>query len=263
MNFVKRHSLPFFFLLAYLLSWYPWLLHLAGVTRGEGGLNPLGPLVAALVLSAITGGWKSSKRLLRPIIEWRVGVRWYAVVFLLPAVICVVIVLLNVSLGAPRPTAVQLAKWTELPERFLFIFLFVGLGEEPGWRGFALPRLQAKYSELRASLILAVFWAAWHLPLTATELKPEHVPQFLISIFSATLVLTWVFNRTKGSVLLPMIFHSAVNTIGGGYFFQMFSGANLLRLWWLFAAAWCLAGIFAVVRMHWFPAEKVMEPQPA
>ena len=263
MDIVKRYALPAFFLLAYLLSWYPWLLHLAHVTRGEGGLNPLGPFVAALILSGITGRWISIKRLLKRLVEWRVGVRWYAFVLLLPAAICVLVVSLNLLLGAPHPTAAQLAKWPEMPSRFLFIFLFIGLGEEPGWRGFALPRLQQKYSELGASLILAVFWAAWHLPLTATELKIQYVPQFLIGILSATVVHTWVFNRTKGSVLLQMIFHSAVNTVGAGYFFQMFSGADLVRLWWLFSAAWCLTAILAAAQMHRTTVDRVVEPHPA
>ena len=263
MNFLKRHPLPAFFLLAYLLSWYPWFLHLTHVTRGEGGLNPLGPFLAALILSWITGGWRSIKRLLKRLIVWRVGVRWYVFVLLLPAVICVVVVLLNMLLGAPRPTASQLPKWPEMLPRFLFIFLFIGLGEEPGWRGFALPRLQAKYSELAASLILAVFWAAWHLPLTATELKIQYIPQFVIGIFSASVVHTWIFNRTKGSVLLQMIFHSAVNTVGAGYFFPMFSGADLVRLWWLFAAAWCLTAIFAAAQMRRARVHRVVEPQPA
>jgi len=160
-------------LLAYLLSWYPWLLHLAHVTRGRGGLNPLGPLVAALILSGLIGGWGSVKKLLRRLVEWRVSARWYAFVLLLPVVICVLVVALNLLLGAPHPAMEQLAKWREMPSRFLFIFLFIGLGEEPGWRGFVLPRLQQRYSELGASLILAPLWAVWHLPLTATELKIE------------------------------------------------------------------------------------------
>lgn len=263
MNVVRRYPLPPFFLLTYLLSWYPWLLHLAHVTPGKGGLNPLGPFVAALILSGIIGGWRNIKGLLKRLVEWRVGVGWYTFVLLFPAFIGVLVVALNLLLGAPRPTAAQLAKWPEIPSRFLFIFLFIGLGEEPGWRGFALPRLQQKYSELGASLILTVFWAAWHLPLTATELKIEYVPQFLIGIVSATVVHTWLFNRTKGSVLLQMMFHSAVNTVGAGYFFQMFSGADLVRLWWLFSAAWCLTAIFAAAQMHWTSVDKVIEPHPA
>lgn len=263
MNIVKRNPLLAFFLLAYLLSWYPWLLHLAHVTRGQGGLNPLGPFVAALILSGIIGGWRSIKGLLKRLVGWRVSVWWYAFVLLLPTVICVLGVSLNLLLGAPRPTAAQLAKWPEMPSRFLFIFLFIGLGEEPGWRGFALPRLQQKYSELGASLILAVFWAVWHLPLTATELKVQYVPQFLVAILSATVVHTWVFNRTKGSVLLQMIFHSAVNTVGAGYVFQMFSGADLVRLWWLFSAAWCLTATFAAAQMYRTTVDRVVEPHPA
>lgn len=77
------------------------------------------------------------------------------------------------------------------------------------------------------------------------------------------MVHTWVFNQTKDSVLLQMMFHIAVNTFGAGYFFQMFSGANLVRLWWLFAAAWCLTAIFAAAQMRRTKVDRVVEPRPA
>jgi membrane protease YdiL (CAAX protease family) len=97
-------------------------------------------------------------------------------------------------------------KLAELPSSFLFILLFIGLGEEPGWRGFALPQLQAKHTPLIASLILAPVWALWHLPLFGNEFAWPIVPPFILSVLGGTCVLTWIFNATKGSVLLPMYF---------------------------------------------------------
>lgn len=249
MRLIRQHPLVSFFVLAYLLSWHAWLLWLVHLAP-QPGLDPLGPFAAALIVSGIAGGWSAVKRLLRRILEWRVGLRWYALITLLPVAICMIAVSVNLALGAPAPAAAKLAAWTEVPARFLFILLFIGLGEEPGWRGFALPRLLERHSELKASLVLGTFWALWHLPLTFTELKMEYVPQFLLSIFPATYVITWLFHRSKGSVLLPMLFHGVVNAVGGGYFFQMFSGRDLVRLWWLYAGLWFLAGAGLAVRSH-------------
>ncbi|PYL45979.1 MAG: hypothetical protein DMF40_14120 [Verrucomicrobia bacterium] len=95
-----------------------------------------------------------------------------------------------------------------MPERFLFIFLFIGLGEEPG--------------------------AIWHLPLVGNEFPWPIVPVFLLSLFGATFMLTWFFNRTNGSVLLPMLFHATVNSVGAGLIFSLFAGQALTALWYIY-----------------------------
>jgi membrane protease YdiL (CAAX protease family) len=89
--------------------------------------------------------------------------------------------------------------------RFVFVFLFVGLGEETGWRGFALPELQKRFSPLIASLVVGVFWAAWHIPLMGVEFKADVVPAFLLSILAGSVVMAWLFNRANGG-LLPLHF---------------------------------------------------------
>ena len=131
-------------------------------------------------------------------------------------------------------SSTSIEKLREVPERFLFIFLFIGLGEEPGWRGFALPELQRRYSPLLASLILAPIWAIWHLPLVGNEFPWPIVPVFLLSLFGATFMLTWFFNRTNGSVLLPMLFHATVNSVGAGLIFSLFAGQALTALWYIY-----------------------------
>jgi membrane protease YdiL (CAAX protease family) len=137
------------------------------------------------------------------------------------------------------------AAWRELPDRFLFIFLFIGLGEEPGWRGFALPRLQKQCTPLIASLILAPIWALWHLPLMGNEFPAAVIPAFLISLLGGTLIQTWLFNRTKGSVFAQMLFHATVNTVGAGLVFPLFKGSTFVSFWYIYAALWLAAG-FAV-----------------
>lgn len=245
-TFFKQYRLATFFVLAFALSWYPWILAL---TRGKtSGPNPLGPLVAAIVITAIISGRSGLREFFGSIVRWRVGVQWYAIALALPVLVCLVSVALTawvVPHSHISPLSIEAIR--ELPERFVFILLFIGLGEEPGWRGFAVPQLQKKRSPLTASLVLAPIWALWHLPLIGNEFPWPVVAPFIVSVFGATFVLTWVFNGTKGSVLLPMLFHATVNTVGAGLIFPLFSGATLVLLWWIYSVIWAVVGLGLLV----------------
>lgn len=237
---MKRHHLILFLALTYLLSWYGWLLNLAGVAP-RGGLNPLGPLVAALIVTAIFERSAGVKRLLAGIIRWRVSIGWYAVAFFLPIAIASLAAGIMWLMGAPRPNPTQIAAWREIPDRFIFVFLFIGLGEEPGWRGFLLPRLQERRTALKASALLFVAWAIWHAPLFGTEFTPARIPPWVLGLFCGTVVHTWLYNRTRGSILLQMVMHSSLNAFSAGYIFRMFAGADQVRLYWIFAVLWLTA----------------------
>lgn len=240
---IAAHQLITFFTLAFVFSWYPWIIAIA---RGQtSGPNPLGPLIAALIMSGIAEGWGGIRELLGRIVRARIGLRWYAVIFGLPVVMCAAAVAIMAAFGngIALPGA---AAWRELPDRFLFIFLFICLGEEPGWRGFALPRLQKQYTPLIASLILAPIWALWHLPLMGNEFPVAIIPAFLISLLGGTLIQTWLFNRTKGSVFAQMLFHATVNTVGAGLVFPLFKGSTFVRFWYVYAALWLVAGAITV-----------------
>ena len=242
--FVKQHRLVTFFVLAYALSWYPWILALV---RGRtSGPNPLGPLVAGIIVTAIVYGRPGLREYFARLVRWRVGVRWYAIVLGLPLLLCLIAAATSLWLTNSQLQSLSAEQLRELPDKFIFILLFIGLGEEPGWRGFALPQLQMKNSPLKASLILAPLWALWHLPLIGNEFPWPIVPAFLLSVLGATLLLTWLSNGTKGSVLLCMIFHAATNTLGAGLIFPLFSGGTLLLLWWIYAVVCLIAG-FGVV----------------
>ena len=239
---IGRHELVAFFVLAFVLSWYPWVIALA---RGKtSGPNPLGPLVAALVVAGVASGWPGVRDLLGRMVRGRFGLRWYTVIFGLPIVICTVAVAIMAAFGSgialPGATA-----WRELPERFIFILLFIGLGEEPGWRGFALSRLQKRHTPFIASLILAPIWALWHLPLMGDEFPLPVIPAFLMSLLGGTLIQTWMFNRTKGSVFAQMLFHATVNTAGAGLVFPLFKGSTFVNFWYVYASLWLIAG-FAI-----------------
>jgi CAAX protease family protein len=245
--FLKQHRLAAFFVLAFALSWYPWIIALMrGRTTGP---NPLGPLVAGTIVTAIVSGRPGLREFFSRLVRWRVGAKWYAITFATPVLVCLIAVASTLCFfgWGSHISPWSIEKLRELPERFLFILLFIGLGEEPGWRGFALPQLQTKYSPLIASLILAPVWALWHLPPIGNEFPLPIVTPFLLSLFGGTFALTWVFNGTKGSVLLPMLFHATINTVGAGLIFPLFSGAALVALWWIYGFVWLCIGLSALL----------------
>jgi membrane protease YdiL (CAAX protease family) len=115
-----------------------------------------------------------------------------------------------------------------------------GAWEEPGWRGYALPSLQAGRSALSASLILGVVWAFWHLPLMVYGTIPWSDIAYVTVV---SVVYAWLFNNTNGSVLLAMLFHTMNNVIWGYYFHAMFSGTDWVRMGWLWVALWCAVAL--------------------
>jgi membrane protease YdiL (CAAX protease family) len=239
---VRRHPLVTFFVLAYALSWWAWILYALGVFPNP--IASFGPFLAALVVLALTEGKPGIGRLFRRMVRWRVSPVWYALALLLPAVLAGIAAALNVLLGAQPPSPAQVGAWPQLFPTFAVLLLVPGFGgawEEPGWRGYAVPRLQRGRSALVASLILGVLIAGWHLPLmVAGEIHYSDI----VLILAAMIVVNWVFNNAKGSVLIVMLLHAANNTVSGSYFSPMFSGADSVRQSWLLALVW---GVMAVL----------------
>jgi len=233
----KRHPLVVFFTLTYLISWLPLLF---------GGSNfPFGPVIATLIVVALIGGKAELKAWWGRVTHWRGGIGWYALAILLPVAINGGAAVLAVLLGAPFPTAAALARWPELLITFpLYLIVFGPLGEEPGWRGFAMPRLEAGRSALTASLVLGILVAAWHLPLVVTGQQPAVI---LLATFAAQIMYTWLANRTNGRVLIVMLAHAAQGGIGGEYFGAMFSGASARLETGLLVALQCLVALGIVL----------------
>jgi membrane protease YdiL (CAAX protease family) len=242
-NWIKRHPLIAFFGLSYALSWWPWVWTAIDPTAPSTILPP-GPLIAALIVLAITGGWGAIRQFLGRIAQWRVGVHWYAIVLGLPVVITAASAALNLAFGAQM--APHFAGWTDLGGRFAFILLLIGLGEEPAWRGFALPRLMVGRSALAASLILGLLHIVWHLPLLGVEYDAGNVVPWMVGVVAFAILVTWIYLHTEGSLLLPMLFHTSVNV--SAVAFGWFSDDDLLRLWWLFGALWALAALLVIMR---------------
>jgi uncharacterized protein len=246
MSVVRRYPLIVFFVLAYVFSWWPWPLYAFGLSPSP--IIAFGPFLAAILVLALTTGKGGVVTLLRRMVRWRVRPVWYAVALLLPVAISGGAALLNVVvLGASAPSPAELGAWSGLVPTFFLLLLVPGIGgawEEPGWRGYALPKLQGGHSALLASLILGVVWAFWHLPLMVIGQIHLSDPVFIVAW---TVVFTWVFNDTNGSVLIAMLMHNMHNVISGGYFSAMFSGADWVRQGWLLVALWCAVAAIVVV----------------
>jgi uncharacterized protein len=245
-SWVKRHPLITFFVLTYALSWVAYPMWASGLYP-IAPVFSFAPFLVALVVLAIIQGKSGVGGLLRRMVRWRVGLKWYVAALLIPAGITVAAAVLNVVLGAQAPSSAELGSWTGLLVTFLAVLLIPGLGgawEEPGWRGFALPRLQSGRSALFASLILGVLIAGWHLPLMFVG--QVHYAD-LLTIMGAVIIFNWVFNNANGSVLIIMLMHATNNTISGQLFGTMFSGADSVRQSWLVAALWCTVAIVVVL----------------
>jgi hypothetical protein len=242
---VRRHPLTVFFVLAYALSWWPWILYAYDLAPSP--IAGFGPFLAALVVLAITSGKTGVLGLLRRMVQWRVGLGWYAAALLIPVAISFAAAQSNILLGAQALESAERGAWTSIFSTFFFLLLVPGVGgawEEPGWRGYAVPRLQTGRSALLASLI---FWpplVIWHLPLIIVGALPWSEIVFMLGF---VIVFNWVFNNARGSVLIIMVMHAMNNTISFSFFGAMFTGTDSDRYRWLYAAAWCLVAIVVIL----------------
>ena len=217
----RAFPLVAYFVLAYALSWLILVPAAFGLLPGSAGIlawvAPFGPAVAAFVVTALTGGRPAVVRLLWRLVQWRVGIRWYLLVLL--GIPLLELMGAFAVLGAV-PLDDLARNWpvifTGYPIYVLYIAIFTGMGEEPGWRGFALPRLQDRHGPLLATAVLAVVWASWHLPnLLFGGWTGLSFALWLAGTVAAAFIYTWVYNRTGGSILLAALLHGAINGSSG------------------------------------------------
>lgn len=218
----KKHPLPVFFLLTYALSWaieIPLALRAQGVIQVEipfslHYLAAYGPLLSALIVTGVTGGSRGLRELLGRMAKWKVSPGWWLVAVAPLGLYLVSAAAIWLIQGEPIDL-VAMGQVDFLPALGLAALpvwiLTFGFGEETGWRGFALPRLQEGRSPLRATTILWIFWALWHLPLFFYSYEVSILPGFLIGLLAGAIVFTWMYNRTDGSVLMVALWHGTFN----------------------------------------------------
>ncbi|MEM3760652.1 MAG: CPBP family intramembrane glutamic endopeptidase [Candidatus Bathyarchaeia archaeon] len=213
---LESRSLVLFFLIAFTWSWFFWFLQILGFNFH---VAPFGPFVAAFLLTYLQEGYKGVKELLRKGFDPRIGKIWYIPAFLLWPVIAGFSILGSFLSEGHVPELVMFSQPWLILWNFVYIFFLGGpLQEEFGWRGYALICLQARYSALVSSMVLGVIWAIWHLPLNLMYLTG---PQYQVGIawLFSTLILfvfvsilfTWIYNNTGGSILSTLIFHTTLN----------------------------------------------------
>jgi membrane protease YdiL (CAAX protease family) len=249
--FVRRRELVIFFVLSYVIAWS---------TLPFGSFLAFAPIVSAIVVVLIAEGLPGLARLGRRLIKWRVNWIWYAAAIGLPLVVHAVAIGLNMAAGAPAPSLTQFQPWYTVLLLFglrMVNFTDGPLGEEPAWRGFAQPRLQARWSPLMSAAVLGLLITGWHLPLVFMPQFDLALPDIVSSVL-VTFWYAWLFNRTGGSVLLPLIAHvteGCVNTQG-----LWPAGPNADREEWTWLIAWALLVVALLIfdRKSWRTA-----PEPA
>jgi uncharacterized protein len=218
---VRSFPLTTFFALAYGWTWLCWwsVYGIASeqlslpISQGSlATLGQFGPFAAALVVTWATSGQRGILDLLGSLVRWRVGPQWLCVSLLfLPATMLVAILLFAFLNGSVEALEFR-ERWSTLPAHFVYLLLVGGpLGEEPGWRGFALPRLQARWGAVWASVWLGALWAGWHLPLWWISGGPCPFPLYVAGAVPMSFLFTWLFNHTQGSVLFAMTFHASMS----------------------------------------------------
>jgi membrane protease YdiL (CAAX protease family) len=260
-NPAKRHSLLMFFILAYVLSWaveiplalraqgllaarIPWTLHY---------LAAYGPMLAAIIVTGLTDGREGLKALWGRMVKWRVRPVWWLVA-LAPLALYVLVAVVLRLVEAQGPDLAALGQIDFLPNlgagALLVWFLTFGLGEETGWRGYALPRLQRGRSALSATILLWVFWALWHLPLFFYLYDVTIIVGFLFGLLAGAITFTWLYNSTGGSILLVAVWHAAFNFVTGCVACKTGVAAavvsTLIMVWAVVVVVW-----FKPARLSW------------
>jgi len=220
-QWIQKRPLVWFFGLAYGIN--------AGVT-GTTYIVPLehfsarwliaifSPTIAAYLVAAGMGGWPEVKKLLAGYTRWRIGWQWYLAALSM-ALIPLAVALVYIALGNPPRGLPEGMTWGAYAVIVMQGWLTGPLAEESGWRGFALPRMQARLSALNASLLLGVLWTFWHVPqyliggVATGGMMP--FPIFLPVTLVLTVLFTWVFNNTRGSLVATTLMHFSYNFAGG------------------------------------------------
>ena len=228
---LKRLQLPLFFILTLIISWAIWIPQAAaklGICKStisiESPLNIIavwGPGLAAIILSILAKGKEGVKKLFRPIKYWRVGIHWYVFVLFYPIGKWLVAYIIDILLGQSyKLGSFPILSFLNLPEQAMMIPIAVvstfpnTLGEEVGWRGFALQKLQVKYTAFISSIIIGIFWGFWHIPMWIAQgyidLSLLQLITEILSMVALAIIFTWVYNSTKGSLLLVCLFHASI-----------------------------------------------------
>lgn len=254
---IRSHPLVSYFALAYAISWTTWAPAIAYFLQHRpiqipswlfllGWVGSYGPTFSALIITGIEQGVAGVRRLLSRLLVWRIGFRWYALILLVPAAIRLGAIFLYAQ-------ATRLVLEPDLSLGFMVFPIFITalpfgpLAEETGWRGYALPRLQASRGGLIGGIILGLLWAFWHTPvflvpgMALPPVPPEWsvIVNYTLRVVAVSVLFTWVYNNTGGSLLVSVLFHAAVNAMPAAITPMFFGEISVETIHWL---NWLTAG---------------------
>ena len=269
MTTIKNHPLLSYFVLAFAISWGAVL---TVIVVGHGSIlatkeqfetlipfvglaNLLGPSVAGPLLTGLLYGKAGFRDLLASLTRWRVGARWYAVALLTaPLLYAAILLVLSLTSSEFLPTIVTSEGKATLLLMGIFAGLVIGIFEELGWTGFAIPRMRQRYGILSTGLILGLLWGAWHFPLfpaSGSSSVALALAIVLVRLFSwlppYRVLMVWVYDRT-GSLLVAMIMHVSLSA-SMFILHPLVGGVALLTylLVWT-AALWVVVGAVAMAQ---------------
>jgi len=275
-SILRRNPLVSFFILSYLISWILWIPlfygHFKfGWTSWEEGmwaprtflgyLGALGPAISAIIMTYLIHSKNEVKTLLKRVLQWRVNILWWLIGFLLWWLICAFISIIYNLTSLQNLSLEFILVLVNFPVTILIIN-FPGLigifGEELGWRGFALPKLLDKFNPIFSSLILAIPHLFWHAPLALfVEWRSnmpiyEFVVNYFLLIIPLTLIITWFYQNTKGSILLVIVFHSAFNLTFNGFssIFGFDKETSILLMNKSIIVLWIIAGALVIYYLY-------------
>jgi len=224
-----------FFILSFLISWlfwWPGLIDPLGIDPVLTGLlGAFGPSISAILVIGGFEGKTGLGQLWSKLKQWRVHPKWYLFVLLYQAGLILLTTAIHVAFGGHFPDYSQPLFLTDYPlpdaaKDIPFVIYIIpvflqqtligsSMGEELGWRGLALPKMQKQWNSLLASIILGIIWGIWHLPLW---LNPDDIRstipfwQTIVGTVATSILFTWLYNNTKQSLILALLFHTGINT---------------------------------------------------
>jgi len=245
-NLVKRSPLITYFVLVFGIEWL-LVIGLASVVPSMIALliGSWLPNVVGILVTGMAGGRPALSELFNKVLLWRIPFKWYLAAILLPPAIAFLTIGVYRLLGYSSPA---FAPPSQLPLIILLCIFTGAMGEELGWRGTALPRLQARWNALISSLILGVLWGLYHLPsflLSGLPLKDAPLIPFMLGALGLTILVSWTFNHTSGSLVTVFLYHFAFN------FILNVTGIpnDSTLFWWL---GWvCIVAAATVVILDW------------
>lgn len=219
-SFIKQNQISIFFVLTFVLSWFPWY---AGVAPE---VMAMGPSIAAFILVFILGGWRGFVDLLRPFGRWRASLGIWGLAIFGPGILYLIGLGVHLLMGGEAPPFIMIREELNLLPLYLVMVVLMPwngpVGEEFGWRGYVLPKLQNKYGPLVASLVIGTVWGIWHLPsffaplgvigVLAATLGMGFLIPYTLGTIANTVFMTWLYNKSKASALVAgIIWHAAID----------------------------------------------------